>query len=88
LKDVADYLARLEDYLLSWTDEDGGVHGYIIHHHRDYAVITAPACWTQGLRVLGHLELYEKTGDDHWIESALRESRYLEGAYCWEEHLC
>jgi len=87
LKDVADSLARLEDYLLSWTDEDGGVHGYIIHHHRDYAVITAPASWTQGLRVLGHLQLYEKTGDGYWLESALRESRFLEQAYCWEEHL-
>jgi len=87
LKDIADSLAKLDGYLRSWTAEDGGVHGYIIHHHRDYVVITAPSCWTQGLRILGHLQLYEKTGDSLWLDLAVWESKYLESAYCWEEHL-
>ena len=87
MRDIARAIGCLDAYLNSWTDESGGVHGYIIHHHRDYAVVTAPACWTQGVRILGHLELYKKTTEARWLEAAELESNYLAQAYCKMEHL-
>ncbi len=87
MRSASEAIASLDAYLRTWTDASGGVHGYIIHHHRDYAVVTAPACWTQGVRILGHLKLYEKTGERGWLEAAELESRYLVGAYCERMHL-
>jgi len=85
--EVARALSNLDAYLDTWTDVDGGVHGYIIHHHRDYAVVTAPACWTQGLRILGHLSLHRKTGEERWLDRAEKESIYLASLYEREVHL-
>ncbi len=84
---IPEALASLDAYLNSWRDPQGGVHGYIIHHHRDYTVVTAPACWTQGVRIIGHLELYQKTRDERWLRNAQLESGYLLSAYSPKVHL-
>lgn len=84
---IALSLANLNFYLDSWTAPDSGTHGYIIHHHRDYVVNIAPATWTQGIRILGHLKLFKKTNDQYWLQKVISGCDYLYKSYIWDEHI-
>ncbi len=86
-RETALHISNLDSYLDTWTDGSGGLHGYIIHHHRDYGILLSPATWQQSVRILANLEIWRKTGDEGWLQKAFIGSRYLTSSYVGEEHL-
>jgi len=71
----------------TWTDGKGGLHGYVIHHHRDYCVLISPTTWAQSVRILAHLDAWRKTRSSHWLEKARRGAIYLASSYVPQVHL-
>lgn len=70
---VADPLAALWNYLLSWVSRDGGVYGPVVHrwdYKRMFSIHDTP--WTQQAVIEGLLHLYRRSGHDYWLNWALR----------------
>lgn len=89
----ADRLAALWDWLSSWIVADGGVNGPVVHRgdlKRMVAIHDTP--WTQEAAIQGLLELYQRSGRDYWLTSALRlgdaqcARQRADGAFRWAGH--
>jgi hypothetical protein len=78
---------NLWDWLSRWTDENGGVHGYVVHHHRDNLRVLSPDTWTQSASILGCLGLYRASGELSWLGNATRLGDYLVGSYIRSMHV-
>jgi hypothetical protein len=74
-------LSNLWAWLSTWLDERGGVHSYIVHHHRDNLKILSPDTWTQAPCILGLLRIYQKTGNKKWLGLAVKLCDYLVETY-------
>ena len=86
-------LGRLWDYLRSWTAADGGVNGPVVHRgDLKRTGATHDTAWTQGPVIEGLVCLYHRSGNDYWLEHALRLadaqcSRLLpDGSFRWAGH--
>jgi hypothetical protein len=86
-------LAPLWDYLSSWIAPDGGVNGPIVHrgdYKRMFAIHDTP--WTQHAVIEGLLHLYRRSGNDVWLERALRlgdaqcTRLQMDGHFRWAGH--
>ena len=74
-------VSNLWAWLETWLDEKGGVHGYVVHHHRDNLRILSSDTWTQALCIMGLLEIYQKTSEEKWLRSASTLCDYLASTY-------
>jgi len=74
-------ISNLWAWLSTWLDENGGVHSYVVHHHRDNLRILSPDTWTQAPCILGLLRTYQKTRDKKWLKLAIKLSDYLVKTY-------
>jgi len=74
-------------WLSTWMDGDGGLHGPVVHHHRDRFLVLSPDTWTQAPAILGLVTLHEKTRDSKWLELAQRLCDYLVKTYIKEIHV-
>jgi len=81
LKSLNESVSNLWAWLETWLDENGGVHGYVTHHHRDNLKILSPDAWTQAPCILGSLRIFQKTGKEEWLELASKMSDYLVNTY-------
>jgi hypothetical protein len=84
---VTSAVADLWDWLSRWMDEGGGVHGYVVHHHRDNLRVLAPDTWTQSACILGCLNLFRATGENQWIARARTLADYLASTYIPSIHV-
>ena len=69
----ADPLGALWAWLASWLSCDGGVNGPVVHRSdlkRMFATHDTP--WTQAAVISGLLHLYRRSGDDRWLDWAVR----------------
>lgn len=80
-------LSSLWTWLETWMDERGGVHGYVVHHHRDNLKFLCPDTWTQATCILGSLRVYQKTHEKKWLKLTLKLSDYLVDTYLSSLHL-
>jgi len=80
-------LSNLWAWLETWLDEKGGVHGYVVHHHRDNLKFLSPDTWTQAPCILGLLRIYQKTGGKRWLDLATKLCDYLVTTYLDSLHL-
>ena len=65
-------IINLDSWIQSWTDDEGGIHGYVIHHHRDCLTTIIPDTWTQSLILMAHSTLYKKTKEEKWLKVEVR----------------
>jgi hypothetical protein len=79
-------VSNLWAWLQTWMDENGGVHSYIVHHHRDNLQILSPDTWTQSPCILGLLNLYRKTGSKRWLKESSKLCDYLVNNYIQHLH--
>lgn len=78
-EDAAWRLAGLWDYLSSWLAADGGVNGPIVHRSDLKRMFSIhDTAWTQQAAISGLVELYRRSGTDHWLSRAL----HLADAQC------
>jgi uncharacterized protein YyaL (SSP411 family) len=84
--DLGEAVSNLWAWLKTWINENGGVHGYIVHHHRDNLKILSPDTWTQSPCILGLLNLYRKTGSERWFEESSKLCDYLVNNYIQHLH--
>lgn len=84
---IAQALSNLWGFLETWLDDNGGVHGYVVHHHHDNLKILSPDTWTQAPCILGALEIYKKTGENKWLERASFLGDFLVNTYIKELHV-
>jgi hypothetical protein len=66
-------LAALWSWLSSWIAPDGGVNGPVVHRadlKRMWAIHDTP--WTQSAVIHGLLHLYRRSGDEYWLDCAVR----------------
>lgn len=84
---------RLWAYLSSWLTEDGGVNGPVIHRNdlkRLFFVHDTP--WTQAPCIEGLIHLYNRTGETHWLQKALKLAdsqctrQQEDGSFRWAGH--
>lgn len=87
IKDLGQSLANLDAWLDSWKDRQNGIHGYVVHHHMDALNVISPDTWTQSAAILGHLNLFKKTGQKKWLEKAASEADYLVESYLWAQSI-
>jgi hypothetical protein len=80
-------VSRLWSWLETWVDCEGGVHSYVVYHHRDNLKILSPDTWTQATCILGLLGLYRATGEEKWFLQAKRLSTYLANNYIRSIHV-
>lgn len=79
--------SKLWSWLETWVDDEGGVHSYVVYHHRDNLKILSPDTWTQATCILGLLGLYRATGEEKWLSHVRRLSRYLVKNYIQNLHV-
>lgn len=79
--------SNLWAWLETWLDKKCGVHGYVVHHHRDNLRFLSPDTWTQAPCILGLLRVYQKTGKKRWLELATELCDYLVNTYLSSLHL-
>ncbi|UCB60391.1 MAG: hypothetical protein JSW72_09885 [Candidatus Bathyarchaeota archaeon] len=84
---VNEAVANLWSWLHTWLDDEGGVHGYVVHHHRDNLKFLTPDTWTQAPCILGLLRIYQKTKEKKWLVLACRLCDYLVNNYLDSVHL-
>ena len=80
-------VANVWGWLQTWLDSRGGLHGYIVHHHRDNLKMLSPDTWTQSAAILGLLNLCEKTGNKRWLDLSSKLSKLLIARYIPERHV-
>ena len=80
-------VSNLWAWLETWLDEKGGVHGYVVHHHRDNLRFLSPDTWTQAPCILGSLRIYQKTKEKRWLELTTKLCDYLVNTYLGPLHL-
>jgi len=80
-------VSNLWAWLETWLDEEGGVHGYVVHHHRDNLRFLSPDTWTQAPCILGLLRIYQKTGEKRWLKLATKLCDYVVNTYLHPLHL-
>lgn len=80
-------VSNLWSFLETWLDYSGGVHGYVVHHHHDNMKILSPDTWTQAPCILGALEIFKKTGDEKWLNTASFLGDFLVNTYIRELHV-
>ncbi len=85
-RNLCSSVSNLWAWLQTWLDERGGVHGYVVHHHRDNLKVLSPDTWTQSPCILGLVNLYRKTGHREWLEEASELCDYLTESYIWRLH--
>ncbi len=79
--------SRLWSWLETWIDQEGGVHSYVVYHHRDNLRIMSPDTWTQSTCILGLLGLHKATGERKWLLQAKKLSAYLANNYIGSIHV-
>ncbi|MCD6478448.1 MAG: hypothetical protein J7L44_01010 [Candidatus Diapherotrites archaeon] len=77
-------VANLEFYLDSWLDLAHGLHGFIVDPRHVQLAVIAPDCVSQATLLLGHLNLFEKTQQQKYLEQAMKEAEWLLANYIWE----
>lgn len=82
--DLKQAIVNLEHYLNSWKDFAHGLHTYIITPRCMELAIIAPDSVSQAALIMGHLNLYEKTSNNKYLEEAMKEAEYLVNNYLWE----
>lgn len=85
-RNLCNSVSNLWVWLQTWLDEKGGVHGYVVHHHRDNLNVLSPDTWTQSACILGLINLYQKTEQREWLEKASKLCDYLAESYIWRLH--
>lgn len=80
-------VANLWAYLQTWTDEKGGVHGYVVYHHRDNMRFLSPDPWSQAPCILGLSNIYDRTGEEKWLNMALKLADYMVDMYIPSIHV-
>lgn len=80
-------IKKLDSWLDSWKNPQGGIGSYIVHHHFDSMQVISPDTWTQSATILAHIELFKKTNGKKWLEKAIEEANYLVNNYIWEKHI-
>ncbi|MEM2961164.1 MAG: hypothetical protein QXU67_06120 [Candidatus Bathyarchaeia archaeon] len=78
---------KLWSWLETWMDQEGGVHSYVVYHHRDNLKILSPDTWTQSTCILGLLGLHKATGEEKWLLQAKKLSAYLANNYIRSIHV-
>jgi hypothetical protein len=86
-RDLGQSTINVWAWLNTWLDETGGLHGYVVHHHRDCFRVLAPDTWTQSPAILGLISLYEKTLNRKWLDLAQRLSDFLINNYLEDLHV-
>jgi hypothetical protein len=84
---VSQSVVNVWGWLSSWLDDRGGVHGYVVHHHRDNLRTTSPDTWTQAACIIGCLNLYKLTKGDIWLDRATQLSDFLVDVYIPSLHV-
>lgn len=86
-------LAALWHWLSTWIAPDGGVNGPVVHRadlKRMFAIHDTP--WTQYAVISGLLELYRRSGREHWLACAARlgdaqcTRQEADGRFRWAGH--
>ncbi len=80
-------VSNLWAWLNTWLDDEGGIHGYIVHHHRDNLKVLCSDTWTQAPALLGCLALYDRTQEPIWLSRAKKLGNFLVETYLPEAHL-
>ncbi|MEM2087158.1 MAG: hypothetical protein QXF52_00625 [Thermoproteota archaeon] len=79
--------SKLWSWLETWMDREGGMHSYVVYHHRDNLKILSPDTWTQSTCILGLLGLHKATGEEKWLLQAKKLSAYLANNYIRSIHV-
>ncbi|MBS7626469.1 hypothetical protein KEJ51_05465 [Candidatus Bathyarchaeota archaeon] len=79
--------SMLWSWLETWIDQEGGVHSYVVYHHRDNLKILSSDTWTQSTCILGLLGLHRASGEKKWLLQAKRLSAYLANSYIKSIHV-
>ncbi|MBS7649053.1 terpene cyclase/mutase family protein [Candidatus Bathyarchaeota archaeon] len=79
--------SKLWSWLETWMDQEGGIHSYVVYHHRDNLKILSPDTWTQSTCILGLLGLHKATGETKELLQARRLSAYLANNYIRSIHV-
>jgi rhamnogalacturonyl hydrolase YesR len=87
MENLCQSVINLWGWLETWLDDRGGVHGYVVHHHKDNLKVLVPDTWTQAPCILGLLRIYQKTKNRKWIELSCKLSDYLVDSYLWSVHV-
>ena len=87
MKNLCLAVSRLWSWLETWMDHEGGMHSYVVYHHRDNLKILSPDTWTQATCILGLLSLHRATGEEKWLYQAKKLSTYLANNYIKSTHV-
>jgi len=87
METLPETVSNLWAWLQTWLDEKGGVHGYIVHHHRDNLRMLSPDTWTQAPCILGLLRIYQKTGYERWLGISSKLCDFLVNSYIHPLHV-
>ena len=77
-------VANLDHYLKSWLDLENGLHGFIVGPRHMQIAVIAPDSVSQAALLLGHLNLFERTKQEKYLEQAMKEAEWLLANYIWE----
>jgi len=83
---LAQSVSNLWAWIHTWEDDDGGIHGPVVYHHRDNLKVIRPDTWTQSASLLGLLNLYNSSGDKDFLIAASRLGEFLVSNYIGEIH--
>ncbi len=73
--------SNLWEWLRTWEDDSGGIHGPVVYHHRDNLRVLRPDTWTQGAALLGALRLHAASGEGRFLEAGGRLGTFLVSNY-------
>jgi len=87
MAELKEVLSNLDFYLNSWLDLAHGLHGFIVDPRRIQLAVIEPDSASQAALILGHLNLFEKTGKQSYLEQAMKEAEWLVANYIWEANI-
>jgi len=65
-------ILKLEQWLRTWLDVDGGFHGFVVHFgHLKRMFRIHDDAFAQAPIILGYLNIYKRTLDNFWLHMAL-----------------